>query len=150
LLECCKSRATNIFHGELPTPKPLLQQLPEAKPHAHTEGLLATAPAAMDLVLEGFDTFLFDLLYATVLPARTPGLALNGTYSSLREAPTAAPYAAPKTWHYEAASEYLSFPPSKYAYMSEWPRDDWRRQLVTLFLITWYVLAMALFCFGRI
>lgn len=104
----------------------------------------------MDLVLEAFDTFLFDPLYATFLPAKTPGSAPNGTHSSLREVPTAAPYAAQTTWTYEPASQYLSFAPGKHAYMSQWSRDDWRRQLLTLFLITWYVLAIALFCFRPI
>ncbi|KAL1608378.1 c-5 sterol desaturase [Paraconiothyrium brasiliense] len=91
----------------------------------------------MDLVLEGFDSFLFDPIYATLLPAKTPGLSPNATFSSLREVPTAASYAAQNNWQYEPASQYLSFTPGKYAYMSEWARDDWRRQLVTLFLITW-------------
>jgi lathosterol oxidase len=112
--------------------------------------LLATELPAMDLVLETFDAVLFDSLYAIVLPVQRLDLASNGTYSSLREAPTAAPYVAQNTWHYKAASQYWSLPPSEYAYMSEWTRDDWRRQLVTLFLITWYVFTIPSFCFRRI
>ncbi|KAF1967038.1 hypothetical protein BU23DRAFT_592823 [Bimuria novae-zelandiae CBS 107.79] len=91
----------------------------------------------MDLVLEGFDTFLFDPIYATLLPARTPGLAPNGTFSSMKEVPTAIPYTTQNNWEYQPASQYLSFTPGQSAYMSQWPRDDWRRQLLTLFLITW-------------
>jgi len=43
----------------------------------------------MDIVLEAFDTFLFDPIYATLLPANIPALSPNATYSSLKEAPTA-------------------------------------------------------------
>ncbi|KAF2811454.1 uncharacterized protein BDZ99DRAFT_440300 [Mytilinidion resinicola] len=92
----------------------------------------------MDLVLEGFDTFLFDPLYATLFPASTAfsaGLKGNATLSSIREAATGYPAA---TWQYTPASEYLSFTPGKYAYLSELPRDDWRRQLASLFAITWF------------
>ncbi|KAF2490470.1 hypothetical protein BU16DRAFT_494513 [Lophium mytilinum] len=90
----------------------------------------------MDLVLELFDTFLFDPIYATVFPASSAfsGLKGNATLSSIREAATGIPAAV---WQYEPASEYLSFTPGKYAYMSELPRDDWRRQLLSLFIITW-------------
>jgi lathosterol oxidase len=90
----------------------------------------------MDIVLEFFDQFLFDPIYATVLPAKVPYFAPNATYSSLKETPTAFPTPA---WEFKPASEYLSFEPTKYAYMSEWSRDNGWRQLTTLFLITWYV-----------
>lgn len=93
----------------------------------------------MDLVLEAFDTFLFDPIYATLLPAQTTGHIPNATLSSVREVPTSASYAAQNKWEYKPASQYLSFRPRESAYMSQWPRDDWRRQLLTLFLITWYV-----------
>ena len=94
----------------------------------------------MDLVLEGFDTFLFDPIYATLLPVKTPGLGPNGTLTSLKEVPSAVPYTAQNVWTYKPSSQYLSFTPGQSAYKSQWPRDDWRRQLLTLFLITWYVL----------
>lgn len=90
----------------------------------------------MDIVLEVFDTFLFDPLYATLYPAKTPVFSPNATISSMREAPTGF---VPTAWQYQPASEYISLTPSKYAYMSAWPRDDWRRQFLTLFLITWFV-----------
>ena len=93
----------------------------------------------MDLVLELFDTFLFDPIYATLLPAHTTSFAPNATFSSMREVPTGTPYIPQSTWEFKPASQYLSFTPRKYAYMSQWPRDDWRRQFLTLFLITWYV-----------
>jgi lathosterol oxidase len=91
----------------------------------------------MDVVLEGFDTFLFDRLYAAVFPA-TPAYnafknVANATVSSMRETPT--------TYHnnfqYKPASKYLSFQPSSYTYSSSWPRDDIGRQALSLFLITW-------------
>jgi|TARA_R110002003_G_scaffold48_37_gene4249 lathosterol oxidase len=93
----------------------------------------------MDIVLEVADTFIFDPLYATLLPgARPQALTANATYSSFKEEPTgfAQPHA---TWQFEPASKYFSVNPSKYAYMSAWNRDDWRRQAVTLYLITWCV-----------
>ncbi|KAJ9643064.1 c-5 sterol desaturase [Coniosporium tulheliwenetii] len=100
----------------------------------------------MDVVVEVFDTFFFDRLYATLLPApyaqyaqyATPKTTPNGTYSSMREVPT--PYAS--TYQYRPASEYLSFQPGEYAYMSRWPRDSVFRQAVTLYLITWYALSL--------
>ena len=92
----------------------------------------------MDIVLEVFDTVLFDPLYATLLPAvSSQRLAANATISSYKEEPTA--FARPlATWQYEPSTHYFSIEPSKYAYMSAWSRDDWRRQALTLYLITWY------------
>jgi lathosterol oxidase len=87
----------------------------------------------MDIVLELFDTYLFDPIYATALPNKTPGFPANATYPGVSE------FGPPPTWTYEPASDYLSFKPGQYAYMSQWNRDDWRRQLLTLYLITWYV-----------
>lgn len=92
----------------------------------------------MDIVLEIADTFIFDPLYAAVLPAYTPSFTPNATFSSIRQEPTG--YALPPTsWQYEPATKYFSVEPSKYAYMSRWARDDWQRQTVSLFLITWFV-----------
>jgi lathosterol oxidase len=95
----------------------------------------------MDVVLEIADSFIFDPLYATLLPAHTSSLAANATLSSIREEPTgfAFPHA---TWQYEPATALFSIEPSKYAYMSQWSRDDWRRQALTLYLITWYALPL--------
>jgi lathosterol oxidase len=92
----------------------------------------------MDIVLEVVDTFIFDGLYAKLLPATNSPLAANATFSSIREEPTG--FALPAaTWQYEPATKYFSIEPSQAAYQSAWPRDDWRRQLLTLYLITWYV-----------
>jgi lathosterol oxidase len=91
----------------------------------------------MDVVLEGLDTFLFDYFYATLLPAETPGFTPNGTFTSLREVPTGIPYTTAQ-WEYKPATQYLNFRPRPAAYQSQWARDDWRRQLLSLYLITWY------------
>lgn len=90
----------------------------------------------MDIVLEVFDTFLFDPIYATLLPAsgsnafNTPP---HSTFSSMREAPTP----MYNGFKYQPATSYISFEPSEYAYMSRWQRDYWARQATSLFLITW-------------
>jgi Delta7-sterol 5-desaturase len=92
----------------------------------------------MDIVLEIFDTFLFDRLYATLLPVTTATGNGNGrsfikvatsTFSSVREMPT--------TVH--SASQFFHLKPSEYAYMSAWPRDNTWRQGLSLYLITWWV-----------
>ena len=91
----------------------------------------------MDFVLETFDTFLLDRLYATLLPAspkqQVPRQYPNGTYSSLRQMPTGG-------YVYEPASQYLNFEPSDFAYMSQWSRNNIFRQALSLYLITWSVI----------
>jgi lathosterol oxidase len=97
----------------------------------------------MDVVLEIADAFIFDPLYAKLLPAYPAAFAGNATLSSIREEPTA--YTRPHaTWQYEPATQFFSTTPSKYAYMSQWTRDDWRRQALSLYLITWYAHALFL------
>ena len=89
----------------------------------------------MDVVLEVLDTFGFDWLYATLLPASSPfnaGRFHDVSNSSL------------PSMLYKPASQYLKLEPSQYAYMSALPRDNVWRQGITLYLITWSV---ALFCF---
>jgi lathosterol oxidase len=91
----------------------------------------------MDVVLEVADTFMFDALYAALLPVHSSSPVANATFSSLKEQPTA--YTAPTTWQYEPSSSYFSLEPSQAAYQSQWVRDDWRRQLLSLYLMTWFV-----------
>lgn len=92
----------------------------------------------MDIVLEIADSFLFDPFYAALLPNHA---AANATLSSYGGEPTS--YALPHaTWQYEPSTKYFSVEPSNYAYMSQWARDDWRRQAVSLYLITWYASAL--------
>ena len=88
----------------------------------------------MDIVLEVFDTFLFDRFWSTVYPASTCKDPINvakgttATFSSMRELPTAI----------HSSTQFFQLAPSQYAYMSEWPRDNIWRQFITLYLITWY------------
>ncbi|MCJ1330695.1 c-5 sterol desaturase [Thelotrema lepadinum] len=90
----------------------------------------------MDIVLEIFDTFIFDQLYATVYPASTPiafrnaakdPIVSTSNFSSMREAPTA----------FARTTQYFQLQPSPYAYLSGWPRDNVYRQALSLYLITW-------------
>lgn len=87
----------------------------------------------MDVVLELFDTFMFDLLWSTLLPESQVMYARSFDPTIIQNVQTST------AWQFVPASEYVSFTPDKHAYTSRWPRDDWRRQLITLFLVTWYV-----------
>ena len=96
----------------------------------------------MDIVLEVFDTFLFDRLYAELLPAFPSHQFAklqhppSSTFSSVRQSPTA--------YQYEPASAFLSFEPSDFAYMSRWPRNNICRQAISLYAITAYVASVIL------
>ena len=87
----------------------------------------------MDIILEVFDTFLFDRLYAALLPGSTPVAAKSvvrdatATFSSRREGPTAV----------ARTNQLFQLEPSHYAYMSQWSRDNIYRQGLSLYLITW-------------
>lgn len=103
----------------------------------------------MDVVLEVFDTLLFDRIYANVLPihpavssfdpistitASWKGyLDSNATFAT---GPAVGDY-APSGWQFTPASNYFSVQPGEYAYMSRWDRDNVWRQLVSLYIITW-------------
>ncbi|MCJ1472826.1 c-5 sterol desaturase [Lambiella insularis] len=96
----------------------------------------------MDIVLEIFDTFLFDRLYASLLPGSSLHFktavvqnAATSTYSSMRELPT-------------PASQLFTLEPSNFAYMSAWPRDNIWRQTLSLYLITWLFGAVLYFAFA--
>lgn len=91
----------------------------------------------MDVVLEAFDAYLFDYVYAFLLPSPVAtklshGADFNSTLNNYSDIPS-----PQNSWQWEPASQYLSFPPGKYAWMSRWSRDDVVRQATTLFLITW-------------
>jgi Delta7-sterol 5-desaturase len=93
----------------------------------------------MDIVLEILDTFIFDRLYAQISPTspNTYGSlkSANATTAGVRELPSD----LYNNFHYRPATQYFSLEPSKWAYMTSWQRDDPLRQLVSLYLITWYV-----------
>ena len=88
----------------------------------------------MDVVLEVFDTFLFDRLYASFLPKSsavygyTAPKNASSTFTSMRELPTAI---------HASSTQFFHLAPSQYADMSAWPRDHVGRQTLTLYLITW-------------
>ncbi|KAL0473701.1 C-5 sterol desaturase [Neurospora intermedia] len=83
----------------------------------------------MDVVLEVSDQFMFDYMYAWLLPAR-PALydfpdKSNGTAQAF------------SSWVYEPATKFFSLEPSQAAYQSIWTRDNIYRQALSLFLILW-------------
>ncbi|EKG16487.1 Fatty acid hydroxylase [Macrophomina phaseolina MS6] len=86
----------------------------------------------MDLVLEGFDAYVFDRVYSTLLPAQNASFTgqldrgNSSTVSSCLE-----------SYNFKPASQFLSFPPSEHACMSSLPRDNIWRQLASLYIITW-------------
>lgn len=103
--------------------------------------------ATMDIVLEVIDAFVFDRFYASFWPA-LPG---PGAINSIQNMPNATTWSfrnaatAPlNNFQFKPASQYISVAPSKWAYLTSWPRDDPYRQLLSLYLITWYV------CFYRL
>jgi lathosterol oxidase len=104
----------------------------------------------MDVVLECFDTFLFDRLYASVLPIQSTGAAFdpistitNGfrgydVNNTAWNWPAAAGREVERSaWEYKPASSSFNFPPSEYAWMSLWDRDNMARQFVSLYILTW-------------
>ncbi|KAK2759403.1 c-5 sterol desaturase [Arachnomyces sp. PD_36] len=87
----------------------------------------------MDFVLEVFDTFLADPIYAKVLPVQLSSAdnSGNGTLSSTIGAKAESGYV------YEPSTKYLPIEPSELAYMTTCPRDNIYRQALSLFIITW-------------
>ena len=104
----------------------------------------------MDVVLEVFDTFFFDRIYANVLPihpsvssfdpistiaASFKGYGVNN--SSTWGGARAGGEFARSGWEWKPASQYFSVRPSEYAWMSRWDRDDFYRQVTSLYFVTW-------------
>ena len=88
----------------------------------------------MDVILEVFDTFLFDRLYARVLPASPVSSVILGDGMNAHNVSLG----RTAGYVYTPSTSYFRLEPSKYAYMSSWPRDYVYRQGLTLYLITWY------------
>lgn len=86
----------------------------------------------MDVVLELSDTFMFDYMYAWLLPAKLHDFpdhaALNASAKAFSQ------------WEYKPATSFISFEPSEAAYKSAWDRDNIFRQSLSLFLILWFVI----------
>ncbi|KAJ5902480.1 hypothetical protein N7495_003008 [Penicillium taxi] len=90
----------------------------------------------MDIVLELWDTFIGDRIYASILPNSLASVTslpafVNAANSSL------ALFGAPEPFNYEPATKYFQLEPSKYAYLSAWPRNNIYRQFTSFFFITW-------------
>ncbi|KAH8895145.1 hypothetical protein GQ53DRAFT_78652 [Thozetella sp. PMI_491] len=97
----------------------------------------------MDIVLEVSDTFLWDYMYAWLLPAKHapydyPDLLANSTEQTF------------SAWQYKPSTAFFSLQPSQAAYMSAWNRDNIYRQGITLFLITWLFGLVLYFLFGAL
>jgi lathosterol oxidase len=93
----------------------------------------------MDVILEVFDTFLFDRIYATAFPATASTAAYNAVKAAINSsAPIAVdnPTAYYNQYHFQPATKYFTLEPSIWAYRTSWPRDDVWRQLISLYLIT--------------
>jgi lathosterol oxidase len=91
----------------------------------------------MDITLEVFDTFIGDRLYATILPASLTSSAnafneLGNVFNA-----TLSLFGNPDSYVYQPATQYFRLEPSKYVYLSAWPRDHIYRQALSLYLITW-------------
>jgi len=100
----------------------------------------------MDVVLEVFDTYLFDRLYAAALPASPVGAFYNAlgeksVNASIAGLQDAASLGAAK-WQYEPATEWIFLTPGNHAYMSQWSRDNVWRQTLSLYLITTYAVPL--------
>lgn len=77
----------------------------------------------MDVVLDILDTFVFDKLYAFLLPAKSFDLL---DQDSLHD-------------YNRHISRYVTVIPSEYAMQSTWPRDNIFRQFLSLFITIWLV-----------
>jgi Delta7-sterol 5-desaturase len=92
----------------------------------------------MDITLEVFDTFIGDRLYASILPASLTSSA--NAFNELGNAfnATLSLFGNPDSYVYQPATQYFRLEPSKYVYLSAWPRDHICRQAISLYLITWF------------
>lgn len=91
----------------------------------------------MDIILELWDTFIGDRLYAAALPASlSSSISLPGFANAANS--TMALFGSPEPFVYEQATQMIYLEPSKYAYLSAWPRNNVYRQFTSFFLITWY------------
>ncbi|KAF2861965.1 putative sterol delta 5,6-desaturase [Piedraia hortae CBS 480.64] len=94
----------------------------------------------MDIVLEVCDTFFLDKLYARLLPATTFAPVLSASKGEHINATVTQEVAlgslGRSAWQYKPATDYFYFPPSEYAWMSRWDRDNIVRQFLSLYILT--------------
>ena len=77
----------------------------------------------MDVLLDVFDTYCFDKLYAKALPSRHMGNSSNTQN-------------VPYTWGPDAMLEQSELENSCNVHISSWPRENFYRQSISLFVIT--------------
>ena len=96
----------------------------------------------MDVVLECFDTYLFDPIWAKAFPwvpkpapFSTVGQVANATILA-SQLPTALSYT--NGWEFVPASQWWNFPPTVggAAYLTSVPRNDTLREFINLYIIT--------------
>ena len=108
----------------------------------------------MDVVLEVFDTFLFDRVYANLLPIHPsvssfdPISTVAASWHSYLDSTNASSYSSsyaatghgafvPSNWQFQPASQFFSVQPTEFAYLSRWDRDNICRQAASFFFLTW-------------
>ncbi|KAF3769664.1 hypothetical protein M406DRAFT_343800 [Cryphonectria parasitica EP155] len=99
----------------------------------------------MDVVLEVLDTFGVDYIYATLYPAHPASYNFQNPPAN-----QSIDQQVFSTWVYKPSTEYFSLEPSKYAYMSAWPRDNIFRQALSLFFIVWLFGFLLYFAFASL
>lgn len=92
----------------------------------------------MDIILELWDTFVGDRLYSALLPTSLSASAGLPAFVNVANS-TLSLFGATEPFVYEPATQLIHLEPSKYAYLSAWPRNNIYRQFTSFFLITWYV-----------
>ncbi|WPH02063.1 putative fatty acid hydroxylase [Acrodontium crateriforme] len=114
----------------------------------------------MDVVLEVFDTYLFDRIYAAAFPLQsslggfdpisTITASLKGANATWNSSGATVDGALRSSWTWEPASQYFSVQPSEYAYLSRWDRDDVWRQTLSLYAMTWLFGLIIYFTFATL
>lgn len=97
---------------------------------------LICVPSIMDIILELWDTFIGDRLYSTLLPTSLSSSVSLPAFVNAA-ANTSMALFGPEPYVYEQATQMIYLEPSKYAYLSAWPRNNIYRQFTSFFLITW-------------
>lgn len=97
---------------------------------------ILSVSSIMDIILELWDTFIGDRLYSTLLPASLSSSVSLPAFVNAA-ANTSMALFGPEPYVYEQATQMIYLEPSKYAYLSAWPRNNVYRQFTSFFLITW-------------
>ncbi|KAF1822625.1 ERG3, C-5 sterol desaturase [Dissoconium aciculare CBS 342.82] len=103
----------------------------------------------MDVVLEFADTYVFDRIYANLLPLHTSSASFD-PISTITASFKNETLPIRSTWQWEPASQFMSAEPSEYAYLSQWDRDNVLRQSITLFFVTMVSANLLYFVFATL